>query len=232
MVSLRSLLLRRKRPVTQRKVLTVKKILAVISVVIASVVCSTAQNAHSQNDFVIDENRPYVYLVFDHMGKGPRFTEDEPATRIWFKLVNNCRVPIRVRTFGAPKSDSDAVRSFGTPNLGSEVGVLHDVVRDTEMLVITSDLDPRPTEKKLSKMPIGYVAELSSVATIAPSASLLFSVPTNHLGENWHMEIPFNFEVPRKCCRPENIGGEPKMVLLYSISDLPDNIKHQVRAQR
>lgn len=198
------------------------KILAAISLVIVVFSSSAAQNALSTNDFVIDENRQYVYLVFDHMGKGPRFADDEPATRIWFKLVNNCRVPIRVRTFGTPKGSVDG-----------EVGVLHDVVKDDEMIEITSDLDPPRSRKVERKMPVGYVAELSSAATIAPNGSLLFSVPTTHLNDSWHIEIPFEFKIPTgKCCRPENVGGEPKMVLRYSIWDLPTDIKRELRAEQ
>ena len=205
-----------------RKVLIVNKILAAISFALVLVLSSVAQDARSTNDFVIDENRQYVYLVFDHMGKGPRFADDEPATRIWFKLVNNCRVPIRVRTFGTPKGSLDG-----------EIGVLHYVVRDDERMEITSDLDPTRSRKAEPKMPVGYVAEVSSAAAIAPNHSLLFSIPTTNLNDSWHIEIPYEFKVPTgKCCRPENVGGEPKMVLRYSIWDLPTAVKRELQAAR
>jgi hypothetical protein len=203
-------------------VLIVNRILAVTSLVIILVAFSAAQDARPKDDFVIDENREYVYLLFEHMGKGPRFADDEPATRIWFKLVNNCRIPISVRTFGTPKGSLDG-----------EVGVLHDVVRDDMGITITSDLQPTRSTRSEPRMPIGYVADLSSVAVIAPNGSLLFSVPTTHLNGTWHMEIPYKFSVQRgKCCRPENVGGEPKMVLLYSIADLPADVKRELHAER
>jgi hypothetical protein len=200
----------------------VNRVLVAILLAIVTVAWSAGQDARSLNDFVIDENRYYVYLVFDHMGKGPRFADGEPATRIWFRLVNNCRVPIRVRTFGTPKGSIDG-----------EVGVLHDVVRNNEMAKTTSDVDAPRSRKGEPKMPIGYVAEVSSAATIAPNDSILFSVPTTHLSETWHIEIPYKFNIPTgKCCRPKNVGGEPKMVLLYSIWDLPTDVKRQLPAER
>jgi hypothetical protein len=203
-------------------VLLVDRILAATCLVIILVAFSAAQEATSKGDFVIDENRQYVYLLFDHMGKGPRFADGEPATRIWFKLVNNCRIPIRVRTFGTPKGSLDG-----------EVGVLHDVVRDEKGITVTSDLEPTRNTKGEPKMPTGYVAEVSSAATIAPNDSLLFSVPTTHLNYSWHIEIPYEFRVPTgKCCRSENVGGEPKMVLRYSIWDLPADVKRELRAER
>ena len=202
--------------------LVVNRIPVAIAFVVVLVASSAAQAAHSTNDFVIDKNRQYVYLVFHHIGKGPRFADSEPATRIWFKLVNNCRVSIRVRTFEPPKG-----------SLEGEVGVLHDVARDVQMVRITSDLEPTRSTNREPKMPIGYVAEVSSTATIAPNASLLFSVPTTHLNDRWHIEIPYEFEVPTgKCCRPENVGGEPKMVLIYSIADLPRDVQGELRALR
>lgn len=51
---------------------------------------------------MIDENKPFVYVRFDHIGAGTQRDEDEPATRIWLRLVNNCRVPIVVTANGVP----------------------------------------------------------------------------------------------------------------------------------
>jgi hypothetical protein len=77
------------------------------------------------------------------------------------------------------------------------------------------------------------MAELSSVAAVAPNGSILFSIPTNFLGEARLSKSPTHFEAPSgKCCRSEEISGEPKMVLLYSIWDLPANIKRELLAER
>lgn len=187
--------------------------------------------AQAKPDFVIETNRPYVYLVFDHMGEGPSFADGEPRARIWFRLVNNCRVPIRLRTFGAPKSAGEPVGSFASKK-DVEVGILLNVVKDEEGFRVISDKEPPQSEKDFSKMPIGYVADFSSASTVGPSQSLLFSVPTNFLGENWHIEIPYQFEVPNKCCRPENIGGEPRMVLSYSFWSLPPSTRSKLKTER
>jgi hypothetical protein len=60
--------------------------------------------ASASPSVVIDENRPYVYLRLDQVGKGVRLSETEPAERVWFRFVNNCRVAIVLRTFGAPEA--------------------------------------------------------------------------------------------------------------------------------
>jgi Electron transfer flavoprotein FAD-binding domain len=55
------------------------------------------------NNFVIDPNRPYAYIKFDHIGAGAQRSESEPTSRIWLLLTNNCRLSIIVHTYGVPE---------------------------------------------------------------------------------------------------------------------------------
>src|SRR5580704_10916834 len=61
-----------------------------------------SQTTKASKGFVIDENKPFVYVRFDHIGAGIPRDEDEPATRIWLRVVNNCRVPIVLTANGVP----------------------------------------------------------------------------------------------------------------------------------
>jgi len=82
-------------------------------------------------------------------------------------------------------------------------------------------------------MPMGYDAEVSSVERIPPGNSLLFSIPVTHLSKAWHVEIPYKFDVPPgKGPRQPIVGGEPKMVLLYSAWDLPEDVERQLLRAR
>jgi hypothetical protein len=171
--------------------------------------------------FVIDENRPYVYLRFDHMGKGVKFSGDEPAQRVWLRFVNNCRVGIVLRTFGAPE---------GSPT--DEVGVMHRVVRDEQFRIRDIESDPPALNGKdaeprqEAKMPNGYDFDVSSAETVKPGKSLLFSVPVTHLSKSWHMEIPYELDLPRgKGLREQIVGGQPSMILRYSAWDLPEDVQ-------
>jgi hypothetical protein len=58
-------------------------------------------------DFLVDPSKPYVYLKVDHLGPRTPDSEQEPATGIYLKIVNNCRLPIIVNTFGAPAGAAD-----------------------------------------------------------------------------------------------------------------------------
>lgn len=175
--------------------------------------------------FVIDENRAYIYLLFDHVGTGIRMSEDEPTGRVWFRFVNNCNIGIALRTFGLPEG-----------SLKDEVGLIHNVVKDAPQLRVRSDIDndppvlnAQPELRQETNMPTGYNVELSSKVMVQPGRSLLFSVPVTHLSKSWHIEIPYTFDVPPgKGPRPPIVGGQPRMVLEYSAWDLPEDIQKQL----
>ncbi len=175
--------------------------------------------------FVIDENRSYVYLGFDHVGKGVKFSDEEPAQRVWLRFVNNCRMGIVLRTFGAPE---------GSPK--DEVGVMHRVVKDVQFWI--RDVEPEPPAlnakdaepRQEAKMPGGYDFDLALAKTVPPGKSLLFSVPVTHLSKSWHMEIPYEFDLPPgKGARQQIVGGQPSMILRYSAWDLPEDVQQQLK---
>jgi hypothetical protein len=191
----------------------------------SSVWSQSGDQAPPVHGFVIDENRPYVYLRFDHAGKGVKFSEDEPTQRVWLRFVNNCRIGVVLRTFGAPE---------GSPK--DEVGVMHLVVKDVQFRI--RNVEPEPPAlnatdeepKQPAKMPGGYYFDLASAETILPGKSLLFSVPVTHLSKSWHMEIPYEFDLPSgKGPRQEIVGGQPSMVLQYSAWDLPEAVQQQLK---
>jgi hypothetical protein len=78
-------------------------------------------------------------------------------------------------------------------------------------------------------MPRGYEFDVSTVENIPPGKSVLFSVPVTHLSKSWHIEIPYEFDVPPgKGPRQSIVGGEPRMFLIYSAWDLPQDIQEQI----
>lgn len=178
-------------------------------------------------DFLIDANKPFVYVKFDHIGPGAPRTDDEPASRIWLRLANNCRMPIVVRANGVPDESPE-----------DEVGLEYDVVPNRPVYMVSFSRYSRPrllqrtsqgavarqkeSEPKTPKIPRGYMEEVASTISIDPGEEILFSMPVNHLGKRWHVEIPFEFDLPAgKGPRDPKTGGEPVMVVEYTLWDLP-----------
>ncbi len=181
--------------------------------------------------FVIDPNRPYVYLEFDHIGPGIPRDEGEPKTRVWLRLMNNCRVPIVVTENGTPDGSPkderqimyevvpSIVMGFGVPEFGPRA-------EDSK----TKRRSDEPTTADSDRIPRGYMGDVGSRESVYPGKEILFSVPVNHLGRRWHIEIPFAFDLPQgKCCREDNIGGEPEMVIAYTLWDLPPGSRAQIQ---
>jgi hypothetical protein len=177
---------------------------------------------------VIDENKPFVYVRFDHIGAGTQRDEDEPATRIWLRLVNNCRVPIVVTANGVPNESPK-----------EEVGLRYWIVANPPMYGLTSyrdasgdhkaDDSPNSDEQTAAMPRNDSMDVVASSVTIRPGEQILFSMPANHVGKHWHVEIPFEFDLPRgKCCRDEKTGGMPLMRVDYGLYDLPPQAQAQI----
>ncbi len=201
-------------------------------VILSSLPNLAQTSAHPDaGEFVIDNTKPYVYLLFDHWAKGVRSADDDSEIRYWFRLVNNCRVPIRVSTSGVPK---------GRP--ADEIGLIYAVVenqsRGVEVIAEAAPLpgdkpqQPPTNEKGALRVPLSNVSHLSSVDVIPPKGSLLFSIPANHLGVNWHIEITYEFDTPHGSGpRAEDVGGHAVMTLIYDDVDLPDYVRQDPSAK-
>jgi hypothetical protein len=152
-----------------------------ISLFLALVVLGAA-GQDKPNDFLLDSSRPYVYLKFDHIGPLKPQQEGEGGIGLWLRIVNNCRVPIAVRSFGV---------NTGDPG----VGVLYEVIPIAQPDIVISGDSGIPIGETGGEMqispPKGYSAELSSITRIAPGKDLLFSVPRNHVSNNWFIRVKF-----------------------------------------
>lgn len=221
------------------------KILSVSLLPAAAFACSSvmscSQATRKPINFVIDSNREFVYLKFDHLGKGIKRREEEPELRIWLKLVNNCNVPIQVNTYSLPD---------GSPR--EEIGLMDEVVKDTPPRIMIIDTPPPPpvylnilgsdypsaqpepaagshVQNEPQEPPADYWFELGSLMIIQPNHEILFSIPVDQLGWNWHIQIPFEFEVPKgKVPRAPEVGGSPEMYISYSLYDLPDDVRSKI----
>lgn len=188
-------------------------------------------------EFVIDANNPFVYVRFDHIGPGAPRSEDEPSTRIWLRLVNNCRIPIVVRANGVPDESPK-----------EEIGLEYDVVANRTVHPLASwsgyakprlpqKTEPVPvvtqkeSQAEASEVPRGYMEEVASTIVVDPGAEILFSMPVTHLSERWHVEVPFYFDLPEG--KGKSPGGmvrpsDPVMAVHYTLWDLPSKFRAEI----
>ena len=203
-------------------------LMCLLTLLCVGAVSAQMRKPRTFSDFVINPNRPFVYVKIDHVGQGEPRSEDEPPLRVWLRLVNNYRVPIIVHTFGVPE---------GSPTY--EQGVMYKVVANPPVFggmqmympgpstphqpqaVTEPKEQSAPAQTEPDETPSGYMFHVGSFQSLAPGEQVLFSVPANHFDSRWHMEIPIDFELPKgKGPRDVSIGGLPKMVVDYSLLGL------------
>jgi hypothetical protein len=158
--------------------------------------------------FLIDSSKHYVYLKFDHVGPRKPLASDTMSQGLWLRLVDNCRVPIIVATFDP-----------GTGDPG--VGVFDEVVAAPVGRVVfhfKGEAQPKPATKTMP--PSGYShSDTFSTTTIAPGENLLFSVPLNHVGPSWDMEIHFYLDVG------DPYGTGPESIVSFDWDDIPEGLR-------
>ena len=165
---------------------------------------SSPKGAHNEQNFVLDQGKPYVYVEFKQVGPRKQLRTDERPTGIWLLLKNNCRLPIIVATLGS----------------GSESGVytlVNKVVQDPPPLDAPAVADFSQTKPESSEeRPAGaYDSEVRTAIEIQPGGVLTFSIPANQVGPTWHVEIPFRFDL--KGWK----GRQPSSAVAFYMSDIP-----------
>jgi hypothetical protein len=188
--------------------------LALFLCIALSIAPSGANDGPKKPDFLIDPSKDYVYLKFDHVGDREPLTPDEPTKGLWLRLVNNCRIPIVVAIFDT-----------GTVNAG--VGVFDEVVplaakRPLPVFHLPgrakSEPKPAPVQEE---PPEGYSPpDVFSTTIISPRENLLFSVPLNHIGPSWYLQIRFYFELPGG-----GYGSGPYSVVSFDWQDIPEKFR-------
>jgi|SRR5215831_4462058 len=149
-----------------------------------ALIVAHGEAAQKPAPFVIDQSAPYAYIRFDHVGKRTPVIAGEPSSGYWLLLVNNCRIPLKLLVFdtgpenaGVGLYDEIIPASAGGISYFDNSGVLHG--------------ENAPQEKP----PKGYrVDEVTSSTELRPGEHLLFSVPTNHVTEHWHLRVAFQLD--------------------------------------
>jgi hypothetical protein len=165
----------------------------------------TAQDQPRQ-DFVIDKTKPYVYLKFDHIGPRIPVQNGEGNKGIWLRVVNNCHIPIVLLGFNPPKGDPG-------------VGLFDEIVREEPLLTFSANPEPEPEpqsadvntpkapvanenseasdQQNHDQMPEGYSFELPGAIHVPPGQEILFSVPMNHVTDEWYLRVRFALDLDK-----------------------------------
>jgi hypothetical protein len=166
--------------------------------------------------FVIDPSEPYVYLKFDHVGKRQPLSRREPDRGLWIRLVNNCRLPITVATFDTETRD---------PGIGIDDEIVPVDLNAPPLGHASHPGENAPSERPNESIPEGYSSgDVVNTTTVAPGTSLLLSLPANHVGRSWKLQIQFYLNVAGK----GSYGYGPYSVVSFNLPDVPKQFRDAV----
>jgi hypothetical protein len=117
-----------------------------------------------------------VSISFDHVVRPAASRRDVEIGLLWLRLKNNSRAPIQVLA-SAAEGGAD----------GAEV--LHEIVQDSR--------PAKPASVWISPPSRYSPVNPSKTIEIQPKTDLLFSVPLNHVGPSWRLQITFDFVRPQ-----------------------------------
>jgi hypothetical protein len=157
--------------------------------------------------FVLNPSKPYVYIQFDHVGPRTPISKGEGNVGLWLRIVNNCREPILVPTFGLPSGD---------PDPGAVV--LDEIVPDAVTTYVVPGGVPLAggSAKPEKSPPEGYSAEVFSMTRVLPGKNLLFSVPLDHVMGDWFMRVRVALDVNKP-----GVGRGPYTYLEFLATQIP-----------
>jgi hypothetical protein len=171
----------------------------------------TGLSQDTPKSFVLDQSKEYVYIAFDHVGDRKPVFLGELKKGLWLRLVNNCRLPIIVNTFGT-----------GTDDPG--IGLFHEVVLSGMWLDARSGHFTRPPHNL--KLPHGYRMDTSTGTVIQPGKDLLFSVPIDHVNVNWYLRVRFDLDV----VTPSKQGSDVLSYVDFDWWRIPEQFQKSIAA--
>ncbi len=189
--------------------------------VLATSVSLFSQGTTNQT-FLIDPSKPYVFLEFDHLGNRKPIEQDESNIGIWLRVVNNCSLPIILTGFDGSPGEPGVVL---LDEVVDNEPVLEIIASSPKILTSTeaaddaqsrSDDSNRDLRAKEAKKPHGYIAELPGVYRVLPGTDLLFSIPRNHVSDKWYMRVSFTFDLDKS-----SLARGPFTYLPFRECDIP-----------
>ena len=188
----------------------------IIMFAVALVSASECKSQVQDEKLSIDATKPYIYLVFDHIGPRKPLRIAEPDEGIWLQLVNNSKYPISVLAASDWAWVSDQVIPDAPIPMGDSEGnaVVYGPGQSDYSDIF---LDPNQAEAEVrgaehaskslacsnnstvsqAVRPHGYnegeQPGVLALQMIPPGGHRLFSLPVNHVSKAWHIEVPFRF---------------------------------------
>jgi hypothetical protein len=169
--------------------------------------------------FAIDKHKPYIWFEFDHYGLAKPDSESSTREYMWLRLHNNCSQTLSVIING---DLSDALQGERTVHFWTDDDISRGlrVVANPPSSVLTidklTDTNAERAKTPKPKNPGYFPPDFGSPYLIRPRENVLFRVPADAVGPDWHLVVPVQFA---------NTSG-PSLNLIFSRYDIPATAYH------
>jgi hypothetical protein len=117
------------------------------------------------------------------------------------------------------------------PNGDAGVGLMDEVIDVEPTLQIFStpaeekEYQDHERLRKLKHKPSGYTSETAGISRVQPGDDLLFSVPLNHVDDDWYLRVRFALDL-----NPSSISVGPFTYLPFYEWDIPKEFRGAKRS--
>ena len=176
---------------------------SVLIALTATLLCIAEAQTNSGSVFLRPE-RPGVYITFVRLAAREPMRVGESKRGAFFRLHNNMRWDLLLRMNGVPKRNGEA-------------GIFYNVIEDP------SGYPPTPLPPGEPRL------DVSSVNPVQSGDSIEFSVPQEHIGEGFGLQIEFNYAWEARDRSGIPTANEPVHIVAFYHSELPASMRRGER---
>jgi hypothetical protein len=142
--------------------------LRISPVIFVLVLLNTYVNAQQKSAFLVEPEKPSVYISFIKKGQLPALYQGDSDSRVWLRFTNNTRMPLFV-------CDRSVPSAYGDTELPRKVYKSHELGREF-----------------MPKLGF-YSGDACHLREISAGKSVTFSVLAEELGDRMIIQVPFTY---------------------------------------
>ena len=154
----------------------------------------------------INPAKPPVFVSFDHIVRPPLSRRDIDSDLLFLRIKNNSRTRIQVLA-SASEAGADGLE------------LVHEIVQASSLRgyagLGNASGPGKPASGWVSPPEHYSPVDVAATVDIQPNTDLLFSVPLNHVGPSWGLQLTFQFVLHKVR------GHQPQAIVDFTWADVP-----------
>jgi hypothetical protein len=197
---------------------------------------NTSQKVKLSDVFLLEKNKPSVYITYERSGNAEPLYENESNERVWLRLHNNTKANISFCFFKVKPIYGDLGLYYEVRRNFSRAGTGDPDEEKIPEIKGANRNNSKQTETPLKsniETPQGYsYGDVCVVYNLAAGKSVLFSIPREHLvnqSANFDIKIEFHYEGEEE---GTEIAGHPQHIVYFGYGQLYWSERKELKNQK